>query len=343
MRFGVFSNQQRHRTDVVGSWEEDLLEIQLADELGLDEAWVSQHSASPYLLDGLANPDLMIAKAAGVTNQIKLGPAVRAIAMYNPLDLAIDVTINDHLSGGRYMLGVGRSNPGPPLLQRGVQCDDTVGRFMECLAVMRRLFAEDEPFDIDGVHYQGVNLRVLPKPVQSDLPIHLATNTPSQIEWAGREGFGFLLSQFARPASMKTFIEHFDAGSRAAGLGAAHHRVTATRGIFIADSDAQAHDQLLADYEAHIKFNAQYFAPVFNEWLPPGGLSELTADYLFDEGLAFVGSPSTVADKIRDLYETTGGFGSFTFVTGKDWGTWAQRQKSMNLFAEEVMPKLADL
>jgi alkanesulfonate monooxygenase SsuD/methylene tetrahydromethanopterin reductase-like flavin-dependent oxidoreductase (luciferase family) len=83
---------------------------------------------------------------------------------------------------------------------------------------------------------------------------------------------------------------------------------------------------------------------VLKDWIPDGGsLDDLSYEQLVDEGFVFVGSPATVADRIRDFHADSGGFGMLLIVAGKDWGTFEQREKSMHLLIEQVAPALSDI
>ena len=81
MQFGLFSNDRRPTRTLGEAWEEDIFEIVTADRLGFDEAWLSEHQ-SPA--------ELIICKAAGQTGRIRLGSAVRPVAYYHPLQVALE-------------------------------------------------------------------------------------------------------------------------------------------------------------------------------------------------------------------------------------------------------------
>jgi alkanesulfonate monooxygenase SsuD/methylene tetrahydromethanopterin reductase-like flavin-dependent oxidoreductase (luciferase family) len=82
---GIFSNGERANQLAADTYDEDLHEIVAADKLGMKEAWVSEHVPRG---DGSTRPDtvpvadLLICKAAALTRQIRLGPAVRPVSFY---------------------------------------------------------------------------------------------------------------------------------------------------------------------------------------------------------------------------------------------------------------------
>jgi len=69
--------------------------------------------------------------------------------------------------------------------------------------------------------------------------------------------------------------------------------------------------------------------------------SEVTPEYVM-ENVWIVGDPDEVATKIRDLHQEVGGFGVL-LAMGHEWSPLDKWQKSMELLAREVLPKVADL
>ena len=84
------------------------------------------------------------------------------------------------------------------------------------------------------------------------------------------------------------------------------------------------------------------FSKLRSALLPPGGsAADLTFEKLIDNGFFICGDPDTVYDGIKNVYEEVGGFGTLLLITGKDWGTFEQRKRSMERFMAEVAPRLA--
>ena len=80
------------------------------------------------------------------------------------------------------------------------------------------------------------------------------------------------------------------------------------------------------------------------ERIPPGGtLQDITYDYLVDTGNIFVGGPDTVRKRIEHHYEASGGFGVLNFHAGRDYATPDKLARSMQLFMDEVAPKIRHL
>src|SRR3954470_608574 len=146
MQFGLFSNNRRPSTDWGTGWDQDVAEIVTADECGFAEAWVSEHEVPA---------ELLISKAAPLTKRIKLGPAVRPLGYYHPVQIVLDANGCDHITHGRYMLGVGSGFLPVKYEWRGRDMKDAQGMLVEAIELIQKIWASDEPFDHDGRYWQG--------------------------------------------------------------------------------------------------------------------------------------------------------------------------------------------
>src|SRR5438045_1913792 len=112
MRFGLFSFNARGYEVAADSWEEDLWEIRIAEGLGFEETWIAEHVTARFA-DQLPAVDLFICKAAALTERMRFGPGVRPLPYYNPVQVATQAAVCDHLTGGRYMAGFGGARGAP--------------------------------------------------------------------------------------------------------------------------------------------------------------------------------------------------------------------------------------
>src|SRR6202451_2299174 len=103
MEFGIFSNGFRPHTTAAQTYQEDLDEIVLADQLGFRDAYISEHHGEPVYIgkvDTLPVPELLMCKAAAVTKRIRMGAAVKLIHLAHPVDTATQAAVADHVIGG---------------------------------------------------------------------------------------------------------------------------------------------------------------------------------------------------------------------------------------------------
>ena len=341
MRLGLFSNGQRRNSLAKISYEEDLQEVILADELGLEEAWISEHGTfvSFHAPDQLPSADPFICKAAALTKRIKMGPGIRPLPYFHPLQVATDAAVCDHLTDGRYMagFGVGIGDGGG---QRGVLPAPQRVMMREAVDLILKAWTAAEPFDWNGQVWQGKKWEIIPKPLtKPHMEVGIAcSRTNSTLELAAEKGFMPLLSWTTLPRHLKAMIDAY-LSTPNPGDPPARDRLRVARYVYVADSVAEAKRDLR---------NAD-FAPIhsgrrLDEFIPSGGTrGDVTMDYLIDRGVFFCGDPDRVAQQIENFHRELGGFGVLLLVVGKDWATSERRALSLRRFAHEVAPRLAPL
>jgi alkanesulfonate monooxygenase SsuD/methylene tetrahydromethanopterin reductase-like flavin-dependent oxidoreductase (luciferase family) len=350
MDFGLFSNGERGTKAPADTYDEDLYEIKVADRLGFTEAWISEHPSLPKRPDVVGVADLFIVKAAMLTKQIKFGAAVRPIAIYHPVQVALDTAMTDQLIRGRYMFGFGVGSPAADgMLQRGLgPREDALmrDRMREAIELITRCWTSEEPFDFDGAYWQGKGILTLPKPYQKPYPpVAVAASTMgSTAELAGRHGFMPIFSQYDEARHIRNLAEAYVAGCEAVGRTPNRSAIRTCRLVWVADTTKQAKEELRESIAPYIERQKRGLGQRLNAELGPRDPKiEISWDYLVDSGYYFVGDPDRVTELVQRHYEDCGGFGTLLLVCGKDYGTRRQRARSLKLFMEEVAPRLRGL
>jgi len=352
VEFGIFSNGERNNTVAADSYDEDLFEVRLADRLGMKEAWLSEHlrGTADSRPDALSAADLFICKAAAMTKNIRLGPGVRPIALYHPIQVALEASVCDHLTRGRYNFGFGTGLPyANDISQRGLGEDSIPirrARMHEAIDFILRCWSSKEPFDYDGEFFHGRNIHVNPSPyTKPHMPVAVASSTTqSTVELAARNGFIPMLSQFDNTEHMHAHAEAYIRTGPEVGNPTKRSDIRACRFVYVADSVAEAKEDLRDTMGGpalhHVRANPRYY----QKFLPASGqIEDITWDHLVDSGFFFVGDPDTVYQRIRRHYDESGGFGTLLLVMGKDYGTHQKRARSLRRFMSEVAPRLRDL
>jgi len=166
-------------------WERSLATVQAIDAGPWSSLWFSDHFVppnSPRELEKEAALESysMLSAAAAVTDRVRLGVMVTGNTYRNPAHLAKIATTIDHISGGRFELGIGaawhqREHEAygwdfPPLKER---CD----RLEEAVELIRLLFTADGPVDYNGQYYQLDQAPMSPRSTQSpQIPILVGGN-----------------------------------------------------------------------------------------------------------------------------------------------------------------------
>lgn len=351
MEFGIFSNGFRPHTSASQTYEEDLAEIVLADQLGFRDAYISEHHGEPVYIgkvDTLPVPELLMCKAAAVTRQIRMGAAVKLIHLAHPVDTAIQAAVADHvIGGGRFIFGFGSGFPNPLFAgERGLTHEDRHERLRESLDLILKCWTAQEPFDWEGRHWRGKSIVATPQPLNAPhMPMATATDTESMIDLAGSRGYTQLMAQLEPASSIRRKGDRYSRAAKAAGHNAPLKNITVARYVWLADSRRQAMDDLRADinYELGFQMKRGLIRLIKSNYDLGIKGDEVTFDELVEAGIYCIGDPDTVAKQLREFYETAGGFGTLLIVTGKKWATREKVFRSMRLFMEHVAPQLRDL
>ena len=135
--------------------------VRLAETLGFDAAWVSEHHGSG---DGYL-PSLlpMLASFAAATDHIKLGTGVLLTPFHDPLRLAEDAAVVDLISGGRLILGLGLAWREEEFRMFGQPVEERVKRTVDTVEILRRAWT-GERFSFEGKVYSYDRVKVTPAP-----------------------------------------------------------------------------------------------------------------------------------------------------------------------------------
>ncbi len=195
--------------------------IQEADSLGYSVVW----SAEAYGSDCVSP----LAWAGALTQKIRLGTGIMQIPARSPSMMAMTALTLDHLSNGRFVLGMGMSGPQVVEGWHGTGYGKVLGRTRECVSILRQVFKREGPLMHNGVHYnipyQGADATGLGKPLKSILrakrtkmPIHLAAIGPKNTALAAEIGDGWMPSMLA-PEHFALCRQWLEEGIQRAGGG----------------------------------------------------------------------------------------------------------------------------
>lgn len=166
-------------------YAEMLEEIEMADQMGFDSAWLSEHH---FLEDGYC-PSLLLTAAAiaAKTKNIRIGTGVLLMPLHDPVRVAEDAAVADLISDGRIILGIGLGYRQEEFDGFGRTLKQRRGRMEESIEILTKSWA-DGPFSLDGKYYKLENVNVTPKPVQKPIPIWVGAFTEPAIRRAARIG-----------------------------------------------------------------------------------------------------------------------------------------------------------
>jgi len=217
-----------------------------AERLGYDSVW----SAEAYGSDALTP----LAWWGAATTRVKLGTSICQLSARTPTAMAMAALTLDHLSGGRFILGLGASGPQVVEGWYGQPYAKPLARTREYVEIVRRVLAREERLTFDGEHYPlpypggtglGKPVRSITHPLRADLPIYLAAEGPKNVALAAEIADGWLAIYYSPR------VDDFYRGALAEGWarrGARHRKadfeVAATVPVILHDNVEEAADFL---------------------------------------------------------------------------------------------------
>jgi F420-dependent oxidoreductase-like protein len=182
-----------------GSGPSDVMPlVREAERLGFDSVW----SAEAYGSDAVT----LITWAAAATERIGVGTSVMQMPARTPAATAMTAITLDHLTKGRFRLGLGVSGPQVSEGWHGVSFDHPLERSREYVEIVRTILRRDTPLEFHGAHYDipvqggtglGKPLKTIVHPLRADLPIYLAAIGPKNVALAAEIADGWLPTFYA--------------------------------------------------------------------------------------------------------------------------------------------------
>ena len=359
MQFGLFMMPLHppHRS-YADSYDRDLALLVAADRLGYHEAWIGEHITERW--ENAPCPDLLIAKALALTSQIKLATGVTLLAIHNPVEVAHRIAMLDHLARGRFYWGIGHRAIPTDLALFGVGAGSGVDvreRSAEALDIILKIWQSEGKFSYQGKHFQidapeldpvmerGLHMKPYQQPHP---PIGVAATSlgSGSIRVAGERGWIPMSSSNLAPQYLREHWEVVEDAAAGAGRECSRRDWRIGRDVFVARTPELARERAVAvlgrNYIQHQLPNRRGSGLLQSTKIDPAMPdTAVDVDYML-ENIWIVGDPQQCADRIRRLYEQTGGFGHLLAIT-QDPDDPAWEHECLQLLMEEVGPKVADL
>ena len=221
-----------------------------AERAGFDSLWAAEAYGSDVLTP--------LAWWGASTSRLRLGTALVQMSARTPAATAMAAMTMDHLSGGRFVLGIGVSGPQVVEGWYGQPFDKPLARTREYIAIVRDIVARRDRVTAPGPHYPlpypdgtglGKPLKSTLHPVREDIPIFLGAEGPKNVALAAELCDGWL-ALFFSPAH-ETFYRDALAegfGREGARRSFADFEIAATVPLIVHDDVEQAADMLRPMY-----------------------------------------------------------------------------------------------
>ena len=343
-------------------WSETLREdreaVILADQLGFASAFVGEHLSDAC--ENITNSMLFLATLINDTKQIKLATGTTNLAQIHPVLAAVNAAMFDHLAQGRFIFGISPGALASDAEALGLLQEDRNKIFAEAIDVILAIWERDAPYDIDlpnnrfkvttqKTSVAEIQRGAMYKPFQQPRPEIVGTVVApfsKGVIAMGERDFhplsaNFLLSKWL-PSHWTNYVE----GKKRAGLEAKVADWRVARTIFVADDEKVAQQYGRRDSNSPYRY---YWNMLLRKMMiskrhiifktsEQQDDRELTDDYMVDR-LVLCGTVNNVVDQILKLREEVGDFGELVYA-GMDWVDPALAKRSMELMANEVMPRV---
>ena len=289
------------------SWR-DVREIaMLADELGyssltMGEAWGEDAFTS-------------LAQLAAVTSRIRIGTSIVPVFARSPANIAMTALNMDVMSEGRFFLGLGASGQLVVEDLHGEPFRKPLTRMREYIDIIRKAM-RGERLDHDGELIQTKRFRLRFQPYRPNLPIYIASLSPSSLRMTGELADGWLPIYLA-PSRMEAAVADLKAGAEAAGRTLDDIAISPQVSIYVTDDVAEARDK----ERPHIAFYMGGMGVFYHQYMHRIGFgaeadrireayanrerdkaAELVTDEMVD-AITIIGSPQQCRDQLQTFFD----------------------------------------
>ena len=199
-----FQNLGDARSDA-DVYQHELALADMAEPLGFDSVWGPEHHFSDYIM----NPNVaqFLTWVAARTRRVQLGAMVMVLPWHDPVRVAEQFSVLDHMSQGRAILGIGRGLARMEFEGLRTRMDESRQRFVEYAeAIVESL--ETGEIQFDGKLYRQPRVAIRPRPLKSFRGrVYASAISPESSEMMARLGTGIMV--FAQKP-WKTVVKELD-------------------------------------------------------------------------------------------------------------------------------------
>jgi alkanesulfonate monooxygenase SsuD/methylene tetrahydromethanopterin reductase-like flavin-dependent oxidoreductase (luciferase family) len=356
MDFGIWDQYritelQRHSL-AADLYDEHIRLVQIAEVVGFDHYYIIEHQSS--YIGTIGSPSVLLTAIARETSKIRLGAMIWQLPFHNPLRLAQEVSMLDHLSHGRVEFGTGIGVHEHEFIRWGLDFYQRRQMTEEALDIIKMAWTQDS-VTYEGKYWKFDEAIALPRPLQQPHPpIWSAVHSADSLDFAAKNNYD-IATNIDTDIVVAEKFDYFRSKRREFGYVDPAPRTFLMRNIHVAETDElarqQAEPHLLVDYRLGREFTENTRIG-FGSHARGAGTEDSadirergrvirnsfkSFDFSIENGIAVVGSPTTVARKLAEQREL---IGIDIYVGNFHLGTMpaAQIERSIRLFGEEVIP-----
>lgn len=253
--------------DLQRQWQDHLEQTRACRDAGFDFiSWGHHWLIHPFQH---FQPIPILARLAAEAGRMELVTGVLLTPLLNPVQVAEDIATLDHICEGRFVFGVGLGYRPEEFEAAGGAMSERVARFEEGLALMKRLWTEDEVTH-HGRFYRVTGSRPTARPCQRPYPrIWIAASAEAPVRRAARLGHSFFALGTIPLEELKRLLDLWRAGLEQHGHPAPAE-VPIHREIYVAGTREEAWRMARPSVEAKYAGYAQHGLPGVGQALAGG-------------------------------------------------------------------------
>lgn len=346
MKFGIgpFTFQQAPWDDSSFHeiYDEGIDLVQLAESVGFDSAWASEHH---FADDGFSpSPVTALTAFAVATDDIELGTSIALAPFYEPLRLAEDVAVLDQIAGGRVSIGIGLGYREQEFQGYRLSRDDRVQLTIETVDLMKKAWTEEE-FTFEGELLKYGPATLSPQPASEPRPrVIIGANIPKAVRRAARHADAYMPSRASDVDDVVNQYRIFrDEKAKHDNPVGGYELPVMFYGMVAEDRDT-AWEKMRTGFAYFDDVHANFRTSSPDKWFKVEDSSDPLSDTISPERerelqeKAIYGSPSDIIDSIEDLRSKLSDDLHFIFRPRHPGMAYEDVAEAVQLFGDEVIP-----
>ena len=334
MRVGLYLALEHGRNDDLSARLQDLYEVvRTARQAGFELLLAGQHFLVPEYQYLQVLP--VLGRIAAESGDMEIGTDVLLLALHHPIHVAETVATLDHVCGGRFTFSVGLGYRPEEYRALGIAKGERLGRMLESLELIKRLWTEDE-VRFEGQYFRVENATLATKPLQKPRPpVLLAATADNMVKRAAVLADAWSAYGHGTFETLVRQTSMYREALAEAGKPFPPQRFRLSKELYVASTREQARKEVFP-FIAH-KYD------VYKRW---GQDTVLPSGETFDGDVAslasdrfIIGTPEDCVEALLAHHDAIG-FRDFCFRLHYPGMPHAQVMRSLELFAERVLPRL---
>lgn len=337
-------------------YEHHFRQVEIAEALGFSQYYVIEHQSTFF--GAITSPTVLLAALSQRTSRIRLGSMIWQLPFHNPMRLAQEIATLDQLSHGRVEVGTGLGVHEHEYLRWGIDFSTRREVAEEVLQIMLAAWTQDE-VNFEGKFFKYDEAFPAPHPYQQPHPpIWVGVHSRRNIEFAARNGFSVAQNIDTEEVVASKFDYFRQMHREYHGATAPLPKRWLMRGVIVDETD----DKAMETAEKYLpgmfnlgidKLKATRVGLGTGQYLtgPEDSVDNQTRrevfagvrkshEFAIKSGVAVVGSPETVARRIREQNQLMSGLD--VYCAEFDLGMPTHLiERSIDLFGRHVIPALA--